>query len=161
MDPRLCTTAEGDKKRKFTDSGFAASPGLGYVKPYEVPTFWEDCFPHLFPYGTGGPDAIRRRPLSQHDFDKHCCLEKSGRFSACVPWLCQIPGPHSKRCFMGCLDSQVIQKQDLKMRAKEEAAELHEMTRKKLFYATMSIFGSREVSAQEVSWFILGFPFVC
>ena len=49
MDPRLCTTAEGDKRRKFTDSGFAAPHGLGYVKPYEVPTFWEDCFPHLFP----------------------------------------------------------------------------------------------------------------
>ena len=46
------------------------------------------------------------------------------------------------------------------MLAKEEAAGLHEMTRKKLFCATMSIFGSREVSAQEVSWFLLRFPFV-
>ena len=44
-------------------------------------------------------------------------------------------------------DTQVIQKQVLKMLAKEEEAGLHEMTRKKLFCATMSIFGSREVSA--------------
>ena len=38
MDPRLSPTAEGDKKRKFTDSGCVAPHGLGYVKPYEVPT---------------------------------------------------------------------------------------------------------------------------
>ena len=34
-----------------------------------------------------GPEAMRARPLTQHDFDRHCCLEKSNRFSTSLPWL--------------------------------------------------------------------------
>lgn len=36
--------------------------------PYGTPNFWEKTFPFLFPYGVGGPEAIRPRalPLKEH-----------------------------------------------------------------------------------------------
>jgi hypothetical protein len=67
---------------------------LGYVKPYEVHNFWVLSFPHLYPYGTGGPDSTNKTELRKRAFritdsayDKHMLLESSQRFCSSMAWI--------------------------------------------------------------------------
>jgi hypothetical protein len=57
-------------------------------------------------------------------------------------------------------DQKLLTKNILNMLAKEDAAGLHEVTRKKLYLASVAIFSSREISMQEIGWYLLGYPFV-
>jgi hypothetical protein len=67
---------------------------LGYVKPYEVCNFWALAFPHLYPFGTGGPDStnkneVRQRPhhITDSAYDKHMLMESSQRFCSSMAWV--------------------------------------------------------------------------
>ena len=57
-------------------------------------------------------------------------------------------------------DSTLLTNNILNMLAKEDAAGVHEITRKKLYLASVAIFSSREISMQEIGWYLLGYPFV-
>jgi hypothetical protein len=57
-------------------------------------------------------------------------------------------------------DSTILTNNILNMLAKEDAAGVHEITRKKLYLASVVIFSSREISMQEIGWYLLGYPFV-
>jgi DNA replication protein DnaC len=63
-----------------------------YVPYYSVAFYWEMAYPHLFPYGTGGPcnknKRPRTRPLDDAQYDMHLLLEASQRFVNVMPWLC-------------------------------------------------------------------------
>lgn len=57
-------------------------------------------------------------------------------------------------------DQMMLSKKNLNMLAKESELGIHTLTRKKLFICAQAVFSSREVSMQELSWYLLGFKFV-
>jgi hypothetical protein len=57
-------------------------------------------------------------------------------------------------------DKNILSNKVLTMLARENGAGIHEQTRKKLYLAAMAVFSSREVSMQEVAWYLLDYPFV-
>ena len=61
---------------------------MGYMKPYTDDRYWEKAFPHLFPYGCGGPNDVDRQiRLTDASFDRHAMLESSNRFSSSKQWI--------------------------------------------------------------------------
>ena len=86
--------------------------------------------------------VLRRNNSRVNDYNRWILLHHRANMD--LQFICNPHGTAMYACMYsskaGIPDSQVIQKQVLKMFAKEEAAGLHEMTRKKLL-----IFGKRSV----------------
>ena len=76
------------KTLKSQDPVIKGIPYMGFIRPYTDKSYWEKAFPHLFPYGWGGPDDIKRTiPLTDAGFDKHALLDSSNRFSSSKQWI--------------------------------------------------------------------------
>ena len=57
-------------------------------------------------------------------------------------------------------DQTILSKKMLKVLATKESIQCHNETKKTLYLAALAVYGSREVSSQEATWYLLGFPFV-
>lgn len=66
---------------------FAVVPNIGTVYPYQDTYFWEKAFPTLFPYGDGGPNCPREVKITDQEYDIHCLLHHSRRFSKNFNWM--------------------------------------------------------------------------
>jgi hypothetical protein len=62
---------------------------LGVVNIKDIDDYWEASFPHLFPYGRGGPKDHHRvgGPMTDDQWDLHAFKEKSHRFAQNIPFL--------------------------------------------------------------------------
>jgi hypothetical protein len=56
-------------------------------------------------------------------------------------------------------DKTIISKKVLSALASKESLDIHVQTRRMIYLAAMAVYSSREVSAQEATWSILGYPF--
>ena len=56
-------------------------------------------------------------------------------------------------------DKSIISTKVLKALASKESLDVHAQTRKMIYLAAMAVYSSREVSAQEATWSLLGYPF--
>ena len=51
-----------------------------YARDYDNPTYWTDSYVDLFPYGRGGPEDQRRRPISIERYLRHHMCTRDPRF---------------------------------------------------------------------------------
>ena len=56
-------------------------------------------------------------------------------------------------------DQTILSKKMLKVLATKESVQCHTETKKTLYLAALAVYASREVSSQEATWYLLGFPF--
>ena len=61
----------GAQKRRAAEVTLRLKASTEYVKPHEDAYFYPKSFPHIFPYGYGGPtDDIRAIPIPMHVYHR-------------------------------------------------------------------------------------------
>lgn len=76
------------EKRRAAEVTVRLPASTEYVKPHEDAYFYPKSFPHIFPYGYGGPtDDIRAIPIPTHVYHRHMMTESSGRAQHCFPLM--------------------------------------------------------------------------